>query len=98
MNPTIIIGPGNWESGSTAFFRLINRGMKFYSGGSTGFVDVRDVTGIMLLLMEKENFESARNKRYLVNAENLSYRDFFTMVAKALLKNCSTEANSGLQN
>jgi dihydroflavonol-4-reductase len=86
VNPTIIIGPGNWESGSTAFFRLINRGMRFYPGGSTGFVDVRDVTSIMLLLMEKENFESARNQRYLVNAENLSYREFFSMVAAALKK------------
>jgi len=86
VNPTIIIGPGNWDSGSPAFFRMINKGMKFYTGGSTGFVDVRDVTGIMVLLMEKENFESARNKRYLVNAENLSYLDFFTMVATFLNK------------
>ncbi len=86
VNPTIIIGPGNWGSGSPAFFRMISNGMKFYTGGSTGFVDVRDVTGIMLLLMEKENFKSARYQRYLVNAENLSYRDFFTMIAAALKK------------
>lgn len=84
VNPSIIIGPGQWDSGSPSFFRAIFRGMRFYTAGTTGFVDIRDVTDAMLLLMENENFEVAKNQRYLINAENLSYREFFTKIAKAL--------------
>lgn len=86
VNPSIIIGPGNWKSGSASFFRVIDKGMKFYTGGATGFVDVRDVTDAMVLLMSDENFEKAKNQRFLLNAVNLSYREFFTHVAESLGK------------
>ncbi|MFZ5428682.1 MAG: NAD-dependent epimerase/dehydratase family protein [Bacteroidota bacterium] len=86
VNPSIIIGPGNWASGSPSFFRIIDKGMKFYTGGATGFVDVRDVTEAMIMLMEDANFAKLKNQRYLLNSENLSYRDFFTRVANSLEK------------
>lgn len=84
VNPSIIIGPGNWTSGSPAFFRVIDRGLKFYTGGGTGFVDVRDVADAMVFLMEDVNFGKAANQRFILNAENLSYRAFFSAVAAAL--------------
>jgi nucleoside-diphosphate-sugar epimerase len=84
VNPSIIIGPGNWASGSPAFFRVINKGMKFYTAGTTGFVDVRDVTDAMIMLMDDTQFEKMKNQRFLLNAENLTYKDFFTRVAQAL--------------
>lgn len=84
VNPSIIIGPGNWESGSPAIFRVVGKGLKFYTTGVTGYVDVRDVVSAMLLLMDEKNFESARNQRYLLNAENISFKDFFGQVANAL--------------
>jgi dihydroflavonol-4-reductase len=37
VNPSIIVGPGKWGSGSPALFRVVNKGMKFYTRGSTGF-------------------------------------------------------------
>ena len=86
VNPSIIVGPGNWASGSPAFFRVINKGMKFYTRGITGFVGIHDVVGAMLLLMENDIFDQAKNQRYLLNTENLSYRDFFSKVAYALKK------------
>jgi dihydroflavonol-4-reductase len=84
VNPSIIIGPGNWSSGSPSFFRAIYKGMRFYTRGTTGYVDIRDVVDAMLLLMDNTNFEIGKNQRYLINAENLSYREFFTRVAKTL--------------
>lgn len=86
VNPSVIIGPGNWESGSTGFFPQIDRGMPFYTRGSSGFVDVRDVADAMILLTSDENFKQSRNQKYLLNAENISFYDFFCQVADALGK------------
>lgn len=86
VNPSIIVGPGNWQSGSPSFFRVIDKGMKFYTRGTTGYVGIQDVIDAMLLLMENDIFDQAKNQRYLLNTENLSYMDFFSKVAHALKK------------
>ena len=86
VNPSIIFGPANWESGSAKMFKTIWDGMKFYTKGTTGFVDVRDVAKAMVLLMEDTNFESAKNQRYLLNAENFRYQNVFCQIADALEK------------
>lgn len=86
VNPSIIFGPSNWETGSSKMFKTIWDGMKFYTKGITGFVDVKDVVKAMILLMDKTNFETAKNQRYLLNAENLSYQNVFCQIADALEK------------
>jgi nucleoside-diphosphate-sugar epimerase len=78
VNPSIILGPGNWEKGSSSFFPKIYRGMRFYSSGTTGFVDVRDVSRCMILLMEQECF----GERYILSSKNMSYRELFDMIAE----------------
>jgi len=79
LNPSFIIGPGNWYYGSPSIFRKIKQGINFYPTGGTGFVDVRDVAQAVILVLEK-NIES---QRIIINAENLSYRNFITKVAHA---------------
>lgn len=74
VNPTIILGPGNWEKGSSALFRSARKGMKFYTPGITGFVDVRDLVKCMVKLMDSH----ITNERFIVNGENKQFRDFFT--------------------
>jgi dihydroflavonol-4-reductase len=86
VNPSIIFGPANWETGSARMFKTIWDGMKFYTKGITGFVDVKDVVRAMILLMDETNFETAKNQRYLLNAENLSYQNVFYQIADALEK------------
>ncbi len=86
VNPSIIFGPANWETGSAKMFKTIWAGLKFYTKGITGFVDVLDVVKAMVLLMEERNFESAKNQRYLLNADNLSYQNVFFQIAEALGK------------
>lgn len=86
VNPSIIFGPANWETGSAKMFKTIWDGLKFYTKGITGFVDVRDVAKAMVLLMEERNFENAKNQRFLLNAENLSYQDVFYQIADSLGK------------
>lgn len=77
LNPGIILGGGFWKSGSGLFFKLIHKGMKYYTAGNTGYVDVEDVVSIMLQLMEKNIF----GERYIVVAENWIFKDFVDRVA-----------------
>jgi nucleoside-diphosphate-sugar epimerase len=86
VNPSVILGPGNWDSGSSRFFKTIFDGLKFYTKGVTGFVDVNDVARAMVLLMDDANFETAKNQRYILNAENLSYQELFARIAESLGK------------
>ncbi len=80
INPSIILGPGDWNSGSSKLFSTMYNGLKFYSVGSNGFVDVEDVVRSMILLMESE----ISNERYIINSENISYKQFFTWMAEPL--------------
>ncbi|MBI2966386.1 MAG: NAD-dependent epimerase/dehydratase family protein [Bacteroidetes bacterium] len=77
VNPGVIIGPGNWGKSSTSFFTTLRKGLKFYSTGIIGFVDARDVAKVMVELMGKNIF----GERYIVIAENLSYRDVLFNIA-----------------
>ncbi len=86
VNPSIIMGPGNWEIGSPKLFQSIWKGLKYYTKGITGFVDVRDVVKSMILLMEDSQFEKVKNQRFILNAGNLSYQDFFNKIADGLNK------------
>lgn len=86
VNPTIIFGPANWNTGSSKMFKSIWDGMKFYTKGVTGFVDVSDVVQLMMLLMEEKSFEKDKNKRFVINSENLSYKEVFNGIADALNK------------
>ncbi len=86
VNPSIILGPGNWDIGSPKLFQAIWKGLKYYTKGETGFVDVRDVTTAMIHLMTDRNFEQTKNQRFILNAGNMSYQDFFYKIADSLQK------------
>jgi nucleoside-diphosphate-sugar epimerase len=86
VNPSIIMGPGNWEIGSPKLFQSIWKGLKYYTKGISGFVDVRDVVKAMILLMNEQQFEQVKNQRFILNAGNLSYQDFFNKIADGLNK------------
>ena len=82
VNPSIVIGPGDWERSSSYLFSAVWKGMKFYTEGITGYVDIRDVVNAMITLMAGD-FSS---ERYTVSAENLSYRKVLDLIASSLDK------------
>ncbi len=86
VNPSIVLGPGNWNSGSPRLFKTVWEGMKFYTRGVTGYVDVKDVVRAMTRLMDDTHFEDCKNQRFLLNAENLSYQEVFSRISTALEK------------
>ena len=92
VNPGIILGPGYWKGGSSgSLFRLIHKGLTYYTSGSTGYVDVWDVCDIMLKLMQSDII----NERYILVSENLSFYEFQKKVAQTLdVKSAKKEAGS----
>ena len=80
VNPGIIIGPGFWNSGSGTLFKMVYKGQRHYTNGATGFVDVYDVTSVMIKLMESK----IKNQRYILVAENLYYKKLIYLIAKHL--------------
>jgi len=78
LNPSLIIGSGFWDRGTGALFRMYANGFSFYSNGSGGMVDVRDVARFAIQIMEKE----VQEERFIVSAENMAYRDLFNQIAK----------------
>lgn len=82
VSPSVVIGPGDWNNGSSRLFNTIYKGIPVYSGGITGYVDVRDVVKIMIRLMDSE----VSGERYVVSAEDISYRQLFHSIALILKK------------
>lgn len=82
VNPSIILGMAGPQMGSSRFFSTVWKGLKLYPPGVNGFVDVRDVAGIMLRLMDS----GISGERFILNSENVAYRDLFGMIASGLGK------------
>jgi dihydroflavonol-4-reductase len=82
VNPTIILGPGNWSDGSTAIFKSVYNEFPWYTNGSTGFVDVRDVVRVMIELMGSD----VSAERFIISAHNETYKKVFDAIADAFDK------------
>jgi len=80
VNPSVIIGPGDWKHGSPKIYTTIHNGLKFYPRGTNGFVDVNDVVTAMVKLMNSDITAS----RFIVNSENISYQQLFSWIAEGL--------------
>ena len=80
VNPGVIIGPGDWNSGSCVIFKQAARGIPRYTSGSCGFVSVWDVVKAMRILMEGD----IAAERYVLVAENWKYKRFIETICSAL--------------
>ena len=80
VNPAVILGPGDWNHGSPQLFTLVSKGLKYYTLGTTSYVDVRDVTKVMILLMDSD----IQNERFLLASQTLSYKVLFAQIADAI--------------
>lgn len=82
INPSVILGPGDWNKGSSQMFQKVWEGLKFYTAGGTGYVDVVDVARSLIELMESD----VANERYIVNGDNVKFRTVFDWIAEDLGK------------
>jgi nucleoside-diphosphate-sugar epimerase len=77
VNPALIIGKNAGIKGSGELFETVRKGLKLYTRGCVGLVDVEDVAKSMIRLMESE----IKGQRFLINAENWNYKDLFKEIA-----------------
>ena len=77
VNPSLIIGAGAGIKGSGALFETVRKGLKFYTSGSIGFVDVEDVAKCMVALMDS----GITAERFIISAENYTYEKMTTEIA-----------------
>ena len=80
INPCVILGPGNWESGSLSIFKTGKKGLLFYPNGSNATVDARDVAFCMHFLMKS----TIHAERYLCVGTNQSFKDLFSVVCSKM--------------
>jgi dihydroflavonol-4-reductase len=77
VNPSVIIGANAGYEGSGALFKLVRKGLSFYTNGATGMVDVQDVAKSMIQLMDSD----LHSERYTISAENVPFRTLFSKIA-----------------
>jgi dihydroflavonol-4-reductase len=82
VNPVVILGAGDWNTGSSQIFKNVYNEFPWYTDGTTGFVDVRDVAKAMIQLMESD----ITAQRFIVSAETKSFKEVFDLIANAFGK------------
>ncbi|WP_438961510.1 NAD-dependent epimerase/dehydratase family protein [Nonlabens sp.] len=83
VNPGVILGEGNWNSGSGKLFSQTLKKQPFYTDGSSGFIDVRDVTTAMIELMKSD----IKNERFILVQSSYKYKKILSEISKNLGKN-----------
>jgi len=76
--PSVVLGPGNWENGSTKLFKYIFNKNRFYTKGIVNYVDVRDVATIVSGLLSK----NIVGEKFIVNAGRVYYKELFSIMAE----------------
>lgn len=82
LNPSTIIGFGDWHSSSCAIFHRIYKGFRFYTGGLNGFVAVEDVAKAAVLFLENDT----SGERFLLNGDNWPFQKLQNAIADGLHK------------
>jgi len=80
VNPSIILGPGFWERGSSSMFSRVAGGLKYAAPGITGYVGVQDVVDAMIRLMNSD----ITGERFILSEGDYSYAAVFEMIGKSL--------------
>jgi nucleoside-diphosphate-sugar epimerase len=80
VNPSIILGPGFWERGSSSMFSRVAGGLKYAAPGVTGYVGVQDVVRAMIRLMNSD----ISGERFILSEGDYSYRQVFEMIGRSL--------------
>ena len=87
VNPSVVLGPGLWGSGSTSVFKYAYDSKTFHPEGTINFVDVRDVAEVCVKLLMSD----INNERFVLNADTMLFKDFFKHVAGRFGKKAPTK-------
>ncbi len=82
LNPSVILGEGDWHKSSTRLFKYIHDEKPFYTDGLLNYVDVADVSEAACRLL----FSDISGERFIVNGGTIPYQKFFSDTASAFGK------------
>jgi len=77
VNPSTILGFGDWNSSSCTLFRSAYNEFPWYTEGVNGFVDVTDTARAVVSLLESD----ISGERYILNGDNWTFRRLFETIA-----------------
>jgi dihydroflavonol-4-reductase len=77
VNPSTILGYGDWTTSSCAIFKSVYNEFPWYTTGINGFVGVEDVAKAVVLIMESE----VSGERYIINNDNWSFQQMLNTIA-----------------
>ncbi len=82
LNPSVILGEGDWHKSSTRLFKYVFDENRFYTDGLLNYIDVEDLAEITIKFLNS----TIANERYIVSTGQLPYIDFFTKTASYFQK------------
>lgn len=82
VNPSVILGAGDWGRSSTQLFRYAHDEHRFYPEGTLNYVDALDVAEAIVRLL----FSDLTEERFVLNAGAVPYREFLEKTARAFGK------------
>lgn len=82
-SPSMILGYGNWNSGTPKMFQMIYKGFPFYPEGMNGFVGAVDVAEAIRLMLDAD---IPSGKKYILSQTNMTYQKLFQLIAFAFNK------------
>jgi nucleoside-diphosphate-sugar epimerase len=82
VNPSTILGYGDWNSSSCALFKNAYNEFPWYTEGVNGFVDVTDTARAIIHLLESD----ITGERYILNGDNWTFRRLFETIAAGFNK------------
>ncbi len=80
INPGIILGEGDYTSGSGKFFNHILKNNRFYPKGGSAVIDVKDLVQVMIEAMDVP----ITQERFIAISQNILYKDLLDAIATAL--------------
>ena len=83
VNPSIVLGEGDWTRSSVQLFKYVYDEKPFYPAGLVNYVDVLDVAESLFGLMETD---SITDERFILNAGTIPYKELLKQMAVALHK------------
>jgi nucleoside-diphosphate-sugar epimerase len=90
LNPSTILGHGDWDSSSCAIFKNVYKEFKWSTPGINGFVDVEDVARVAVLMMESNISE----ERFIVNGDTWPFKKLQETIAESFGKKKPTKTAS----
>jgi nucleoside-diphosphate-sugar epimerase len=82
VNPSTIIGYGDWNNSSCAIFKTVYEELPWYTNGINGFIDVEDAARAIVLLSESD----ITGERFILSGENTSFKKLFDAIADGFNK------------